>query len=76
VAGAACQACPRYHRGERERGHRREAAASRGSRQLWRPPVIIHGVYSIDQVGEAFEAFRQGTRGKLVLTIDWAQAEG
>lgn len=31
--------------------------------------VIIQGIYSIDQVGEAFEVFRQGTRGKLVLTI-------
>jgi len=32
--------------------------------------VIIQGVYSLDQVGEAFEVFQQGTRGKLVLTID------
>jgi NADPH2:quinone reductase len=38
--------------------------------------VIIHGVYSIDQVGEAFEVFRQGTRGKLVLTIDSGSAKG
>jgi NADPH:quinone reductase-like Zn-dependent oxidoreductase len=32
--------------------------------------VIIQGVYALDQVGEAFEVFQQGTRGKLVLTMD------
>lgn len=31
--------------------------------------VLIQGVYSIDQVGEAFEAFRQGTRGKLIVRV-------
>jgi NADPH2:quinone reductase len=32
--------------------------------------VIVQGVYSIDQVGEALEVFQQGTRGKLVLKVE------
>jgi NADPH:quinone reductase-like Zn-dependent oxidoreductase len=31
--------------------------------------VPIQNVYSIDQVGEAFEAFQQGTRGKLIIRV-------
>lgn len=31
--------------------------------------VIIQGVYSIDQADEALAAFRQGTRGKLIVRI-------
>ncbi len=31
--------------------------------------VIIQAVYPIDQVGEALEAFKQGTRGKLILQL-------
>ena len=27
------------------------------------------GVYSIDRAGDAFQAFQQGTRGKLVLSV-------
>lgn len=32
--------------------------------------VPIQGIYSIAQTGEAFKAFQQGTRGKLVLRVD------
>lgn len=32
--------------------------------------ILIQGVYTIDQVGEAFEAFRLGTRGKLIVHVD------
>lgn len=31
--------------------------------------VPIQAVYSIDQAGDAFQAFQQGTRGKLVLRV-------
>jgi NADPH:quinone reductase-like Zn-dependent oxidoreductase len=31
--------------------------------------VPIQGVYSIDQAGDALQAFQQGTRGKLVLRV-------
>jgi NADPH:quinone reductase-like Zn-dependent oxidoreductase len=31
--------------------------------------VLTQGVYSIDQVGEALEAFKQGTRGKLIVRL-------
>jgi NADPH:quinone reductase-like Zn-dependent oxidoreductase len=31
--------------------------------------VLIQAVYSLDQVEEALEAFKQGTRGKLVVRI-------
>lgn len=31
--------------------------------------VPIQGVYSIDQAGDALQAFQQGTRGKLVLRL-------
>ena len=31
--------------------------------------VPIQGIYSIDQAGDAFQAFQQGTRGKLVLRV-------
>jgi NADPH:quinone reductase len=31
--------------------------------------VPIQAIYSIDQAGDAFQAFQQGTRGKLVLRI-------
>jgi NADPH:quinone reductase-like Zn-dependent oxidoreductase len=31
--------------------------------------VLIQGVYSIEQVDEALEAFKQGTRGKLIVRL-------
>jgi len=31
--------------------------------------VLIQAVYSLDQVEEALEAFKQGTRGKLVVRV-------
>jgi NADPH:quinone reductase-like Zn-dependent oxidoreductase len=37
-----------------------------GSREL---RILIQGVYSIDQVAEAFEAFQRGTRGKLIVEV-------
>lgn len=38
--------------------------------------VVIQGVYALDAVGEAFAAFQQGTRGKLVLRVGSDSAEG
>ena len=31
--------------------------------------VMVHGVYSLDQIEDALEAFRQGKRGKLVIQV-------
>jgi len=31
--------------------------------------VPIQSVYSIDRTGEAFRAFQQGTRGKLIVRV-------
>lgn len=31
--------------------------------------VPIQGIYSLDRVGEAFHAFREGTRGKLIVSL-------
>jgi hypothetical protein len=31
--------------------------------------ISIQGVYSIDRVGDALQAFQQGTRGKLIVRV-------
>jgi NADPH:quinone reductase-like Zn-dependent oxidoreductase len=38
--------------------------------------VPIQGVYSIDQAGDALQAFQQGTRGKIVLSLPSDVADG
>jgi NADPH:quinone reductase-like Zn-dependent oxidoreductase len=31
--------------------------------------VVVQGTYSIDQIGEALEAFRKGARRKLIVRV-------
>jgi len=52
-----------------ETDHRRQAATAWELAASGVLRIAIQGVYSIDRAGEAFQAFQQGTRGKLIVRV-------